>query len=642
MRWLVAAFVAVTLQCGAMAQGDAPQPALQGNAEAFRVQQTLFLDDSGQLGFEEARKQAFQTFNPLSRFELANKVAWLRLHVESADRTDSAAPPSDRTLFVHLIPPQLDDVTLYSPSSQELEGWEVRKLDSRELLEKIKLGEAAQAGDYYFRVAARNEFALTAFVGGRDEVSKYQRDLDLFTTSFTTLMLLVLAFMLWRTLRHFSWMSVFICALVPTVLVRFWFGLGYAHTVAGIPMDLGMILVAPLNISIIGWAGGIYIILVTELFRDQRWLHWFWTWPLCHAGLVVYAFVDPGAALRLSSLVWHVVPVTLAGAMVIAAVREPAVLRPWSSKVAFGVLLMAGALTLAISLQAGGISSSPAAELTSSMFISNMLIRTAHLAVIVFLANWIFETLQANRLRKVTNALQVSKESLELETKRLQRQRKFTAMLAHELKNPLAVSHMALSGIESRLGGDDPLRERAASIKQSLHDIDAIIERCSEIDGFEQGELPMTTGTFTLQYFLNLIKEAIPNERIYVLVRGIHEDAVLTSDIQYLKIILNNLLTNALKYSPPDTLVELAVQSVMDEGDRRTLEFCVSNDVGPAGTPAPDRAFERYYRAEAARNQSGAGLGLWLSQALAHALGREVLMRTDGQKISFSMTFPYA
>lgn len=642
MRWLVCAFVAVAWLGGAMAQGDAPKHALQGNTKAIQVQQSLFLDDSGQLGFEEARKQVFQPFNPLSRFELANKVAWLRLHVERADRADSAAPPSDRTLFVHLIPPQLDDVTLYSPSSQAPAGWDERKLDSRELLEKIKLGEAAQAGDYYLRVAARNEFALTAFVGERDEVSKYQRDLDLFITSLTTLMLLVLAFMLWRTLRHFSWMSVLICALVPTVLVRFWFGLGYAHTVAGIPLDVGITLVAPLSISVFGWAGGIYIILVTELFRNQRWLHWFWTWPLYQTGLVVYAFVDPSAASRLSSVAWHVVPVALAGAMVIAAMREPAVLRPWSSKVAFGVLLLVGALTLATALQAGGISSSAAAELTSSMFISNMLIRTTHLVVIVLLANWIFETLQANRLRKVTNALEASKESLELETKRLQRQRKFTAMLAHELKNPLAVSHMALSGIESRLGGDDPLRERAASIKQSLQDIDAIIERCSEIDGFEQGELPMTTGTFTLQHFLNLIKEAIPNERIYVLVRGIHEDAVLTSDIQYLKIILNNLLTNALKYSPPDTLVELAVQSVMDEGDRRTLEFCVSNEVGPAGTPAPDRAFERYYRAEAARNQSGAGLGLWLSQALAHALGSEVVMRADRQKISFSMNVPYA
>ena len=64
--------------------------------------------------------------------------------------------------------------------------------------------------------------------------------------------------------------------------------------------------------------------------------------------------------------------------------------------------------------------------------------------------------------------------------------------------------------------------------------------------------------------------------------------------------------------------------------------------MGEAGTPAPDRAFERFYRAEAARNQSGAGLGLWLSQELAHALGTQVLMQQDDDKISFSLILPYA
>jgi signal transduction histidine kinase len=49
-----------------------------------------------------------------------------------------------------------------------------------------------------------------------------------------------------------------------------------------------------------------------------------------------------------------------------------------------------------------------------------------------------------------------------------------------------------------------------------------------------------------------------------------------------------------------------------------------------------------HLRAEAARNQSGAGLGLWLSQALAHALGSEVVMQNNGDKISFSLTLPYA
>lgn len=281
-------------------------------------------------------------------------------------------------------------------------------------------------------------------------------------------------------------------------------------------------------------------------------------------------------------------------------------------------------------------------ELTTELLVKNILVRIVQLLVMIILASWIYERIHTQRVQQLHGELQKSSESLELESKRLDRQRKFTAMLAHELKNPLAVSHMALAGIESRLSGNDPLLERSASIKQSLQEIDAIIDRCSEIDGFEQGDLPMNIGSFSLNHFVALLKESNANERIYVLIRGVHDDAMLTSDMHYLKIIFSNLLTNALKYSPPDTLIELSVQPVMAEGGNKALMFSVSNEVGEAGTPAPSRAFERFYRAEAARNQSGAGLGLWLSQALAHALGSELVMDNTGDKISFSLKLPYA
>jgi signal transduction histidine kinase len=256
------------------------------------------------------------------------------------------------------------------------------------------------------------------------------------------------------------------------------------------------------------------------------------------------------------------------------------------------------------------------------------------------LASWFYERLKANQLHAIQNKLQVSQASLDLESKRLERQRKFTAMLAHELKNPLAVSHLALSGIKARIGQDDPLLQRSAAIEQSLQEIDAIIDRCSEMDGFEQGRLPMQIGAFTLNDLMAALKATNRSDRIYILVQGIPIETVLVSDMHYLKIIFSNLLSNALKYSPPDTLVELAVQAMQSDGQPPMVSFCVSNEVGEAGTPSPDLAFERFYRAESARNQSGAGLGLWLSQSLAHALGTEVVMQTQSEKISFTLVLP--
>jgi signal transduction histidine kinase len=418
--------------------------------------------------------------------------------------------------------------------------------------------------------------------------------------------------------------------------------MGYAYTILNLPLAAGIIMVTPNIIANITIAGGILVLIGCTLFPNQKWLRWVWGWSFLQFCLFVYAFVEPSVASRFSMSIWLIGPWVWAVCLIVAAIREPSCLRLMSNKVAFVLLLMTCLLLQVVAWKSGGIVGSNNIQLTTDLLIKNIFVRFPQMIVIIVLASWIFERIRANHLNMLSGELQKSKESLEMESKRLERQRKFTAMLAHELKNPLAVSHMALSGIESRLGNSDPMIERAASIKQSLQDINAIIDRCSEIDGFEQGELPMSVGTFTLNHFLALLKEANTNERIYFLKRGVHDDALLTSDIQYLKIIFNNLLTNALKYSPPDTLIEMSVQAVANVQGHKTLNFCVSNEVGEAGTPAPDRAFERFYRAEAARNQSGAGLGLWLSQELAHALGTQVVMQHDSDQISFSLVLPYA
>jgi signal transduction histidine kinase len=639
LRWLVAVWIALALMGNVLAQSATPKVDLQGEAQgagsSVQVKQTLWIDESRQLDFESARTQEFKPFNPFERLNLGNKVAWLRLQIEQADPT--AGP-----LLLHFLPPHIGEVTLYTNSSKAPELWRERQVDDAELTSKIKIGEAFKGDIFYLRISSRNNASVLAFLGTKEEMNLHDSKLAVVMTFISTLTLITFFIFVWRTLGHFSWMSVLCCSLLVSYQIQFWIGLGYAYTILNLPLAAGIITVTPNIIANLTIAGGILVLIGCTLFPNQKWLRWVWGWSFLQFCFFVYAFIEPSVASRLSMSVWLIGPLVLAVGLIVAAIREPSSLRLMSSKVAFVLLLTTCLLLQVVAWKSGGILGSHNIQLTTDLLIKNIFVRFPQLIVIIVLASWIFERIRANQLNMLSVDLQKSKESLEMESKRLERQRKFTAMLAHELKNPLAVSHMALSGIESRLGNSDPMMERAAAIKQSLQDINAIIDRCSEIDGFEQGDLPMSIHSFSLDHFLSLLKEANANERIYFVKRGVHDDASLTSDMQYLKIIFNNLLTNALKYSPPDTLIELSVQAELDAKGTKSLNFCVSNEVGEAGTPAPDRAFERFYRAEAARNQSGAGLGLWLSQELAHALGIEVVMQQDDDKISFSLVLPYA
>jgi signal transduction histidine kinase len=628
-RWLLGACWAMLVFGSALAQSAAPTEGM--SAQRFQVQRTLFVDESGRLDFESVRTQDFKPFNPLERLAIGDKVAWLRLHIEQANGAD--AP-----LLMQLIPPHLGNVSVYSPSGTG--QWRERTLTPQDFISKTELGAAGQGEDFYLRIHSRHNAAVIAFVGSKEELNLHDKKMAVMTTIISTLALVFFLVMLWRTFHHFSLLNALICSLLVLSQIQHWLTSGLAITLMDLSLAVVMGLATPIIIANIAIAGGIFTVFLTTLFSEQGWLRWMWLWSIFQLGMVVYALFEPSAASNLSMLAWRFGPPIFFAFLLTAAIQAPRTLRQLSNKVVFGVLSLSSAMFVAVSWKSGGILGEHAVELTSNLFIQNILSRTFMLLVIMGLASWFYERLKANQLQAIQNELQVSQESLGIESKRLERQRKFTAMLAHELKNPLAVSHLALSGIKARISLDDPLLQRSAAIEQSLQEIDAIIDRCSEMDGFEQGQLPMRIGAFTLNDLVAALKATHRSDRIYILVQGIAGESVLVSDIHYLKIIFSNLLTNALKYSPPDTLVELAVQAVQRDGQAPMVSFCVSNEVGEAGTPSPDLAFERFYRAESARNQSGAGLGLWLSQSLAHALGTEVVMQIQPEKISFTLVLP--
>jgi two-component system OmpR family sensor kinase len=114
------------------------------------------------------------------------------------------------------------------------------------------------------------------------------------------------------------------------------------------------------------------------------------------------------------------------------------------------------------------------------------------------------------------------------------------------------------------------------------------------------------------------------------------QQASVSGDFEALRVMLGNLVDNAIQYTPPGGSVDVA------------LRLCAGNalvevsDTGP-GVPEDDRerVFDRFYRSDTA-NTAGSGLGLAIVKNIAerHHAGILLENRAPGPGLRVSVTFP--
>ena len=110
--------------------------------------------------------------------------------------------------------------------------------------------------------------------------------------------------------------------------------------------------------------------------------------------------------------------------------------------------------------------------------------------------------------------------------------------------------------------------------------------------------------------------------------------ASLQSDPVLLAVICGNLIDNALKYSPPQSLVHVDLSA-----QGRSVTLLVENLAGTAGLPDPEQVFQKYYRNPRAKAAIGAGLGLYIVRGLVHLLAGGITYKPTEGRVIFKVSF---
>ena len=212
--------------------------------------------------------------------------------------------------------------------------------------------------------------------------------------------------------------------------------------------------------------------------------------------------------------------------------------------------------------------------------------------------------------------------------------------MSHDFRSPLAAIKASVTGL---LQGDAPWdkstqRELLTGIDQETDRLNRMVSNILALSRLEAGawrpQCEMTTISELLGAALDTFNSE-ENKRIRVHIETTRE--VSLDSVQIVQ-VLHNLLENALKYSEPDSLVELCVAQRED-----TLQIEVSDRGYGIPFGEEERIFERFYRASRWQEsaQPGSGIGLAICRGLIEAHGGELTAKNrEGGGAFFSIALP--
>ena len=210
----------------------------------------------------------------------------------------------------------------------------------------------------------------------------------------------------------------------------------------------------------------------------------------------------------------------------------------------------------------------------------------------------------------------------------VQRERSFIADAAHELRTPLAAIRVHVEALQGRPWAQDD-RSLLDGLGRSAERASRLVAQLLALMRSEAGRVQAARQTLSL---VELAQERMAELAPLAASREVElefsgpRDARVDGEREGLTSLLDNLIENAIKYSPAGSTVRVSVQAPAPSGGTSL----VIEDEGPGIEPGlRDRVFDRFFRAPD-QSQPGSGLGLAIVRAVTDRHGADICL--DGRE----------
>lgn len=222
--------------------------------------------------------------------------------------------------------------------------------------------------------------------------------------------------------------------------------------------------------------------------------------------------------------------------------------------------------------------------------------------------------------------------------KSAQQQQNFMMAITHELKTPIAITKLNLETLQKRKLEES---QQQRLIQNTIQEANRLNALCNNMLLASQMEAGGTVFTKEEINFSELVKDCVDDFITRFPKREFHtnlsEDVFVNGDVLLLQMGVNNLLDNAIKYSPKDSAVTVSLSK-----QNRIIKFSVKDE----GKGIPDgekkKVFDKFYRVgnKATKEAKGTGLGLYLTKKIAQQHHASLIV-TDNTPTGSNFTFEF-
>jgi two-component system sensor histidine kinase SenX3 len=220
-------------------------------------------------------------------------------------------------------------------------------------------------------------------------------------------------------------------------------------------------------------------------------------------------------------------------------------------------------------------------------------------------------------------------------------QREFIVNVSHELKTPVGAIALLAEAVEDSADDADAVRNFARSISRENARLALLVEQFIELSRLQSSHTVITTAETDIKDCVVNAAEAVAElakvRNVWIDTDGA-QSIIVTCEPRSLTSAIRNLLDNAVRYSPENRRVVVTTAVAGDHVEIKVIDQGIGID-----EPDIPRIFERFYRADRARDREsgGTGIGLAIVKHVARQHGGRVdVWSQPGVGSTFTIIFP--